>query len=54
MELYGSVHEPGAGRLLGLLYRGIVFILGGELARIVQVHRSHGSRPGWSFREVSP
>lgn len=30
-------------------YSSVVFMLGGELARIVQVHRRRGSEPGWEL-----
>jgi len=53
LELYGSFTNLVAVSFW-VYYSSIVFILGGELGRIVQVHRGRGSRPGWSFREVSP
>ena len=53
LELYGSFTNLVAVSFW-VYYSSIVFILGGELARIVQVHRGRGARPGWSFREVSP
>ena len=53
MELYGSFTNLVLVAFW-VYYSSIVFILGGELARIVQVQRGRGSRPGWSFREVSP
>ena len=53
LELYGSFTNLVVVAFW-VYYSGIVFILGGELARIVQVQRGRGSRPGWSFREVSP
>lgn len=52
LELYGSFTNLVAVAFW-VYYSSIVFILGGELGRIVQVHRGRGSRPGWSFREVS-
>lgn len=53
LELYGSFTNLVAVSFW-VYYSSIVFILGGELGRIVQVHRGRGLRPGWSFREVSP
>ncbi|HUF90152.1 MAG TPA: YihY/virulence factor BrkB family protein [Gemmatimonadota bacterium] len=53
LELYGSFTNLVAVSFW-VYYSSIVFILGGELGRIVQVHRGRGVRPGWSFREVSP
>ena len=53
LELYGSFTNLVLVAFW-VYYSSIVFILGGELARIVQVQRGRGSRPGWSFREVSP
>lgn len=53
LELYGSFTSLVAVSFW-VYYSSIVFILGGELGRIVQVHRGRGVRPGWSFREVSP
>lgn len=53
MELYGSFTNLVV-IAFWVYYSSIVFILGGELGRIVQVQRGRGSRPGWSFREVSP
>ena len=53
LELYGSFTNLVIVAFW-VYYSSIVFILGGELARIVQVHRGRGSRPGWAFREVSP
>jgi membrane protein len=53
MELYGSFTNVVVVAFW-VYYSSIVFILGGELARIVQVQRGRGSRPGWSFREVTP
>ena len=53
LELYGSFTNLVVVAFW-VYYSSIVFILGGELARIVQVHRGRGSRPGWAFREVSP
>lgn len=53
LELYGSFTNLVVVAFW-VYYSSIVFILGGELARIVQVQRGRGSRPGWSFREVSP
>jgi len=53
MELYGSFTNLVLVAFW-VYYSSVVFILGGELARIVQVQRGRGSRPGWSFREVSP
>jgi membrane protein len=52
LELYGSFTNLVAVALW-VYYSSIVFILGGELARIVQVQRGRGSRPGWSFRQVA-
>lgn len=52
LELYGSFTNLVVVAFW-VYYSSIVFILGGELARIVQVQRGRGSRPGWSFREVS-
>lgn len=52
MELYGSFTNLVV-IAFWVYYSSIVFILGGELGRIVQVQRGRGSRPGWSFREVS-
>ncbi|HYO46451.1 MAG TPA: YihY/virulence factor BrkB family protein [Gemmatimonadota bacterium] len=52
LELYGSFTSLVLVAFW-VYYSSIVFILGGELGRIVQVHRGRGSRPGWSFREVS-
>jgi membrane protein len=53
LELYGSFTNLVVVAFW-VYYSSIVFILGGELARIVQVQRGRGSRPGWKFREVSP
>ena len=53
LELYGSFTNLVV-IAFWVYYSSIVFILGGELGRIVQVQRGRGSRPGWSFREVSP
>lgn len=53
LELYGSFTNLVAVSFW-VYYSSIVFILAGELGRIVQVHRGRGGRPGWSFREVSP
>jgi membrane protein len=53
MELYGSFTNLVV-IAFWVYYSSIVFILGGELGRIVQVQRGRGSSPGWSFREVSP
>jgi membrane protein len=52
LELYGSFTNLVV-IAFWVYYSSIVFILGGELGRIVQVQRGRGSRPGWSFREVS-
>lgn len=52
MELYGSFTNLVV-IAFWVYYSSIVFILGGELGRIVQVQRGRGSRPGWSFREVA-
>ncbi|HEY7471227.1 MAG TPA: YihY/virulence factor BrkB family protein [Gemmatimonadota bacterium] len=52
LELYGSFTNLVLVAFW-VYYSSIVFILGGELGRIVQVQRGRGSRPGWSFREVS-
>lgn len=35
-------------------YSSVVFMLGGELARIVQVHRGRGSAPGWEMGGNTP
>lgn len=53
LELYGSFTNLVAVSFW-VYYSSIVFILAGELGRIVQVHRGRGVRPGWAFREVSP
>jgi membrane protein len=53
LELYGSFTNLVV-IAVWVYDSSIVFILGGELGRIVQVQRGRGSRPGWSFREVSP
>ena len=39
---------------LWIYYSSIVFILGGELGRIAQVHRGKGHRPGWGLRGPVP
>jgi len=52
LELYGSFTNLVVVAFW-VYYSSVVFILGGELGRIVQVQRGRGSRPGWSFREVS-
>ncbi|MDX1624605.1 MAG: YihY/virulence factor BrkB family protein, partial [Gemmatimonadota bacterium] len=56
LELYGSFTNLVAVAFW-VYYSSVVFILGGELARIVQYQRGKGPPPGWEFAprgEASP
>lgn len=53
LELYGSFTNLIAVAFW-VYYSSVVFILGGELARIVQIQRGKGSPPGWKLSEESP
>lgn len=52
MELYGSFTNLVAVAFW-VYYSSIVFVLGGELARIAQVQGGRGSPPTWGLREPS-
>lgn len=53
LELYGSFTSLVVVALW-VYYSSIVFMLGGELARIAQVHRGRGTPPGWGLRGEAP
>lgn len=53
MKLYGSFTNLVVVSFW-VYYSSVVFMLGGELARIVQVHRGRGSAPGWEIEEKTP
>lgn len=52
MRLYGSFTNLVIVSFW-VYYSSIVFILGGELARIAQIHRGRGATPGWDVRRAS-
>lgn len=51
LQLYGSFTNVVIVSFW-VYYSSIVFIVGGEVARISQVHRGRGERPGWTVRGV--
>lgn len=53
LELYGSFTNLVAISFW-VYYSSIVFMLGGELARIAQAHRGKGTTPGWGLRGDPP
>lgn len=53
LELYGSFTNLVVVSLW-VYYSSIVFMLGGELARIAQVHSGRGTSAGWGLRGESP
>ncbi len=53
MQFYGSFTNLVVVAFW-VYYSSIVFMLGGELARIVQVHRRKGVRPTWGLRGPVP
>lgn len=53
LQLYGSFTNLVIVAFW-VYYSSIVFILGGELARIAQVHRGKGHQPGWGLRGPVP
>lgn len=50
MRLYGSFTNLVIVAFW-VYYSSVVFMLGGELARIVQIQRGRGSTPGWSLHD---
>ncbi|MGH7563369.1 MAG: YihY/virulence factor BrkB family protein [Gemmatimonadota bacterium] len=53
LELYGSFTSLVVVAFW-VYYSSIVFMLGGELARIAQVHSGRGTPPGWGLRGETP
>lgn len=53
LELYGSFTNLVVVAFW-VYYSSIVFMLGGELARIAQAHRGKGTEPGWGLRGERP
>ncbi len=53
LEFYGSFTNLVVVSLW-VYYSSIVFMLGGELARIAQAHRGRGMEPGWGLRGEAP
>lgn len=53
LEFYGSFTNLVVVSLW-VYYSSIVFMLGGELARIAQAHRGRGEAPGWGLRGDVP
>lgn len=53
LEFYGSFTNLVVVALW-VYYSSIVFMLGGELARIAQAHRGKGAEPGWGLRGDPP
>ena len=53
MEFYGSFTNLVVVAFW-VYYSSIVFMLGGELARITQVHRGRGVQPNWGLRGPVP
>lgn len=51
LELYGSFTNLVVVAFW-VYYSSVVFMLGGELARIVQIHRRSGAEPGWDVGRV--
>lgn len=51
LELYGSFTNLVVVAFW-VYYSSVVFMLGGELARIVQIHRRSGAEPGWDIGRV--
>lgn len=51
LELYGSFTNIVVVAIW-VYYSSVVFMLGGQLARIVQVHRRSGVEPGWDVGSV--
>ncbi|HKY60186.1 MAG TPA: YihY/virulence factor BrkB family protein [Gemmatimonadota bacterium] len=53
LELYGSFTNLVVVAFW-VYYSSIVFMLGGQLARIAQVHSGRGTPPGWGLRGEAP
>lgn len=53
LKLYGSFTNIVVVSFW-VYYSSVVFMLGGQLARIVQVHRGRGSAPGWEMKDRAP
>ena len=53
MKLYGSFTNLMIVAFW-VYYSSVVFILGGELARISQAHRGRGAEPGWNTERKRP
>lgn len=53
LEFYGSFTSLVVVAFW-IYYSSVVFMLGGELARIAQAHRGKGATPGWGLRGERP